>query len=140
MRYAVFASLMLCCLLSADNVYAQASPLDQPLRAIHIGGNWYTNRLTTERWDPVSGHPLVPRSYIEHLESLHVNWVGISVALHYDDSMDSTVERLYSRRLAVPTFSDEVLRQLIRDYRNAGFEVCLTLAFESHEAHRELYT
>lgn len=136
MRYPLFASMILCCLLSADNLYAQASPLDQPLRAIHIAGNWATNKWTAERWDPASGHPLVPPDYIGHLQDLRVNWVGISVALHYDDSMDSTVERVYSPRVDIPTFSDEVLRQLIRDFRSAGFEVYLTLAFESHEAYR----
>ena len=109
--------------------------MDQPLRAIHIGGNWNTNRLTAARWAPDSGQPLISPDYIEYLEDLHVNWVGISVALHYDDSMDSTVERAYSQNLIAPTFSDEVLRQLIREFRSAGFEVYLTLAFESREAY-----
>ena len=136
MRHPLLAPMALCCLLSADNGYAQAFPLDQPLRAIHISGNWGTNRQTVEAWDPESGHPLVPPDYIGYLQALHVNWVGISVALHYDDSMDSTVERVYSRGVDIPTFSDEVLRQLIRDFRSAGFEVYLTLAFESHEAYR----
>ena len=135
MRRPLLAPMALCGLLSADNGYAQAFPLDQPLRAIHIAGNWGTNRQTVEAWDPESGHPLVPPDHIEHLRDLHVNWVGLSVALHYDDSMDSTVERLYSRGLAVPTFSDEVLRQLIREFRNNDFDVYLTLAFESQEAY-----
>ena len=48
--------------------------------------------------------------------------------------MDSTVERAYSSDLNVPTFSDDVLRQLIREFRENDFSVYLTLAFESHEA------
>ena len=127
---------MLCFLLSAgDHLYAQSLSLDQPMRAIHISGNWATNRQTAEAWDPGAGHPLIHRDYVEYLKDLHVNWVGISVALHYDDSMDSTVERAYSRNLNVPTFSDAVLRQLIREFKNSDFNVYLTLAFESHEAY-----
>lgn len=109
MRYLPSASVVLCCLASAGDVYAQALPLDGPLRAIHISGNWGTNRRTAEAWDPGAGRPLIPPDYIEHLEDLRVNWVGISVALHYDDSVDSTVERAYSRRLDVPTFSGRFL-------------------------------
>ena len=125
--------MMLCCLVAAGDVYAQAVPLDGPLRAIHISGNWETNRQTVEAWDPDAGHPLIPAEYIEHLQNLHVNWVGISVALHYDDSMDSTVERAYTD-VVVPTFSDDALRQLIREFRSGGFEVYITLAFESRAA------
>ena len=109
-------------------------PLDQPLRSIHIAGNWFTNRQTAESWDPAAGHSLIPPDYVEYLKGLHVNWVGISVALHYDDSMDSTVERAYSRHLDVPTFSDAVLRQMIREFRSNGFDVYVTLAFESRAA------
>ena len=63
-----------------------------------------------------------------------MNWVGLSVGLHYDDSMDSTVERAYSPDLNVPTFSDTALRQLVREFRGHGFNVYLTLSFEAHEA------
>ena len=114
-------------------VSACAVALDRPLRAIHIAGNWGTNRKTVAAWDP-DNESLIPPDYIEYLKNLHVNWVGISVALHYSDSMDSTVERAYSSDLNVPTFSDDVLRQLIREFRENDFSVYLTLAFESHEA------
>ena len=134
MRYLLPSHMMLCCLVAAGDVYAQALPLDGPLRAIHIAGNWTTNRQTADAWDPDAGDPLIPVDYVEHLKDLHVNWVGISVALHYDDSLDSTVERVYSRQVDVPTFSDEVLRQLIREFRTNDFDVYLTLAFESREA------
>ena len=72
-----------------------ALPLDTPMRAIHIAGNWGTNRRTVEAWNADSDEDLIPLDYIEYLQGLHVNWVGVSVALHYADSMDSTVERAY---------------------------------------------
>ena len=79
---------------------------------------------------------MVPADWLAWLSGLHVNWVGISVALHYDDSMDSTVERTYPP--APPgnpaTFADEELRQFIRDSRAGGLDVYMTLAFESHTA------
>ena len=65
---------------------------------------------------------------------MHVDWIGVSAALHVDDSMDSTVERAYSPDLRTPTFSDAALRQIIREYRAHGFDVYLTLAFEAREA------
>ena len=48
--------------------------------------------------------------------------------------MDSTVERVYASNVDIPTFSDEALRQLIREFRNHGIDVYLTLAFEAYEA------
>ena len=74
--------------------------------------------------------------FVTHLRELHIDWVGISVALHYDDSMDSTVERAYDTWRDVPTWEDDVLRQLLREFRALGIDVYLTLAFESHEAYR----
>ena len=106
--------------------------VELPIRAIHASGNWSTNRQVADRW-PGTGQ-LVPLDHLEWLESLYVNWVGISVALHYDDSMDSTIERVYSSSVLIPTFSDAALRQIIQDFRAHGIDVYLTLAFESHEA------
>ena len=110
--------------------------LDRPMRAIHISGNWGTNREVVDAWNSERSERLVPLDYVAWLQGLRVNWVGISVALHYDDSMDSTVERVYSHERQIPTFSDQALRQLIREFRDHGFDVYLTLAFESHEAER----
>lgn len=62
-----------------------------------------------------------------------MNWVGISVALHIDGSMDSTVETKRTG-VAIPTFSDASLRTTIRALRQAGLHVYLTLAIEDHEA------
>lgn len=111
--------------------------IDFPLRALHVAGNWATNAEVVAEW-VAAGRVgvLIPLDYIEWLKSLHVNWVGLSVALHYDDSMDSTVERVYSSDVGILTFSDEVLRQMIREFRDYGIEVYLTLAFEAHEAER----
>ena len=105
-----------------------------PLRAIHSSGNWGMNPEIVRAWE-ANGRkePLVSLDHIAYLKSLNVNWVGLSVALHYDDSMDSTVERVYSG-VRTPTFRDDVLKQFIREFRSHGIDVYLTLAFEAHEA------
>ena len=111
-------------------------PLDLPLRGVHSAGNWGTNRGVVEAWnDNGQRGPLVPRDHIAFLHRLHANWVGVSVALHVDDSMDSTVERVY-QGVGIPTYTDDALRRIIREFRAAGFGVYLTLAFEAHEAER----
>ncbi len=141
-RVLAIAGLLLLSCASVGSISAQtvestacAHPLDFPLRAVHVGGNWGGTRQTVERWEADRSEPLIPLDFIEYLRDLHVNWVGFSVALHYEDSMDSTVERAYSKHRNVPTFSDDALRQLIREFRQHGFDVYLTLAFESHEAY-----
>ncbi|MBE7416476.1 MAG: glycoside hydrolase TIM-barrel-like domain-containing protein [Ideonella sp.] len=93
-------------------------------RAVHMGGNWGTN---------VESSRALPAGYFEYLRDLNVNWVGISVALHLDDSMDSSVERK-ATGVRIPTFADDVLAQMIRTFRRHGFNVYLTLAFELEEA------
>lgn len=67
--------------------------------------------------------------YFVWLRDLNVNWVGISVALHLEDSMDSTVGPRYSGS-GVLTASDTDLVNEIRAFRQHGFNVYLTLAFE----------
>ena len=111
-----------------------ALPVDRPMRAVHAGGNWGNNRQTVEAWEGEVSEPLVPPDYVAFLQDLRVNWVGLSVALHYEDSMDSTIERVYSTEIRIPTFSDRALRQFIREFKEYGFDVYLTLAFESFEA------
>ena len=106
-----------------------------PLRAIHAAGNWGDTGDVVDRWEAAGRvGALIPLDYIEWLKSLHVNWIGLSIALHYNDSMDSTVERVYSSDVDIRTFSDNALRQLIREFRNHGIDVYLTLAFEAYEA------
>jgi len=109
-----------------------------PLRAVHASGNWGTNGQVVEDWKARGRRGnLVPRDHIDYLRSLNVNWVGLSVALHYDDSADSAVRRVHSPAGdSVPTFEDDVLRQFIREFRAHGMDVYLTLAFESFDAER----
>ncbi|MBN1643202.1 MAG: hypothetical protein JW856_00050 [Dehalococcoidales bacterium] len=94
-------------------------------RAVHMGGNWGTNRTSVAN---------LPDEYFRYLRDLNVNWVGISVALHIDGSMDSTVELDYSESLQIPTFRDDTLRSLIQAFRNHGFDVYIHMAFESGAA------
>lgn len=110
---------------------------DFPLRAIAMGGNWGTNRTVVEAWEDAGGTgPLIPQEYIDWLHGLHANWIMISVALHYEDSLDSTVSRETGRGRQIPTWRDDSLRQLVREFREHGLEVYLTLAFEAFEAYR----
>jgi len=90
-------------------------------RAVHMGGNWGTTR------DAVRD---LPPEYFRYVRDLNANWVGISVALHVDGSMDSTVELKYSD-VFIPTFTDDTLRELIRAFRRHGFNVYIHMAFES---------
>ena len=81
-------------------------------RAIHMGGNWGTNRLP--------GIQELPPDYFLRLADLNVNWVGISVALFIDDSIDDSVGRVYDRGV-IRTFTDEALIEAIRAFRQRGF-------------------
>jgi hypothetical protein len=94
------------------------------IRAVHMGGNWGSN---------VNGVYLHPQEYFDFLHGVNADWVGISIALHVDDSMDSTVERKYND-VSIPTFSDEALVNTITTLQQKGFKVYLTLAFEISEA------
>lgn len=96
------------------------------MRAVHMSGNWGGN---------VRGVKTQNEKYFKYLRDLNVNWVGISVALHVDDSLDSTVERIYSG-VEIPTFKDEDLTRLITHLRKHGFRVYLTLAFEDQESRK----
>ena len=114
--------------------------LDLPIRAIHAAGNWETNATVVDAWEGAGGSGrLIPQDYVDWLNSLYVNWVGISVALPYSDSMDSRVKRVYRNDVDLPTytgeltFSNDALRQLIREFKSHGMNVYLTLAFEVHE-------
>ena len=110
---------------------------DFPLRAVSVGGFWGGNRRVAQAWENRGRQgPLIPLEFITWLRSMHVNWVMISVALHYDDSMDSTVSLETGRNRQVPTWRDETLRQVLREFREHGFNVYMTLAFEAHEAER----
>ena len=114
-------------LLWALALNAQAPAFDRPLRAIHISGNWGSNETVVAEWER-NGGDILPPDYVRHLGSLHADWVGISVGLEYDDSIDSTIEP------AASAFSDAVLRQLIREFRQHGLNVYLTLYLDSEAA------
>ena len=105
--------------------------VELPLRAIHASGYWGTNEQVVEEWTRTGTGPLVPPAYVNWLKSLHANWVGISVHLFIDDSMDSSVERTDPPS---GTFSDPALRQFIRDLRAEGINVYVTLAITDYEA------
>lgn len=106
-----------------------------PMRAIAVSGYWGTNREVVQPWEDGGRQgPVLPAEFIDWLRGMHVNWVLISVALHYEDSMDSSVSRETDRSRNVPTWRDESLRQVIREFREHGFNVYMTLAFEAHEA------
>ena len=107
--------------------------LELPLRAIHASGYWGTNEQVVEEWMKTGTGPLVPRDYVDWLKSLHANWVGISVPLFIDDSMDSSVERTDP---ALGAFSDMALRQFIRDMKAEDIDVYMTLALTDEEASR----
>lgn len=108
---------------------------DFPMRAIAISGYWGTNREVVQPWEDGGRQgPVLPAEFIDWLRGMHVNWVLISVALHYEHSMDSSVSRETERSRNVPTWRDESLRQVIREFRQHGFDVYMTLAFEAHEA------
>ena len=101
-------------------------------RGAHMGTYGDFNQNLVKSFDP---------DYFEYLRGLGANWVGISVALFVDDSLDSTVERKY-QGVDVPTYKDDDLRRLIRELRDRGFHVYLTLALEdagisgTHPYHR----
>ena len=118
---------------SAGIAQALPAPIEFPLRAMHAAGHWGTNELVVADWNADPTQALVPADYLAWLKRLHVNWIGLSVALTYDDSMDSTVER-DTEGSENPSFSNDVLRQAIREFRAEGIDVYLTLAFEAHEA------
>ena len=107
--------------------------LELPLHAIHASGYWGTNEQVVEEWMKTGTGPLVPSDYIDWLKSLHANWVGISVPLFIDDSMDSSVERTDP---ALGAFSDMALRQFIRDMKAEDIDVYVTLALTDEEASR----
>ena len=87
---------------------------------LHIGGNWGTNM----EWIK-----LLPDSWFDYLRSMNANWVGISISMTLEGSMDRTIQEC-GPTADFQTFDEEELRSLIRDLRAQGFHVYMTLAFE----------
>lgn len=144
MRYVTkVAALILANALSALSMVADAEPITRgsSLRAMHVGGLWGSNHCFVGLplvWDggesacPASDPPgSIPEDFVVFLRRNNVDWVGISVALFYDNVLDNSVDRKHDRRLPIPTYTDEELRALIRAYRAHGFRVLISLAFES---------
>jgi hypothetical protein len=104
-------------------------------RAIHMGGMWGLNKRNGIGFDEL------PDEYFEWLRDINVNWVGVTISLHVDHSMDSTVECKYTDKetdpetgVEIPTIPDGILRALIRKFKNHGFNVYLTLSFDILDA------
>lgn len=117
------------CTMGKKSENKRVELFSEPLRALHLTGNWGLNR---------TGVLTPPDEYFEFLHSLEVNWIGISVALHITDSMDSTVERTYSN-IDGATFPDDILIQTIRKLREHGINVYLTLALEDTYSNQALH-
>jgi Glycoside Hydrolase Family 113 len=128
---AALAALAICLESFANNVSNTDLIALENMRAVHMGGNWGVTRGDREYLDPVKAI-----GYIDWLHSINANWVGVSVALRVEDSMDSSVERAYTGwgQGVVETFTDDELSTLIGTLKTHGFRVFLTLAFEHKEA------
>ncbi|MEE4296989.1 MAG: hypothetical protein V2J20_10310, partial [Wenzhouxiangella sp.] len=124
---AVFLTLLFGLACSGLSLAADTSIL-QNMRAVHMGGNWGATRSDAQYLDPVLG-----QGYIDWLNSVGANWVGISVALYVDNSLDSQVKRKYPPESGdlIPTYTDEQLTTMVNFLRSNGFKVFLTLAFEN---------
>lgn len=104
--------------LSAD--VEKQSALSDFVCGMHVGGSWGTN---TE-WIK-----LLPDSWFSYLRSVNANWVGVSISMTVEGSMDRTIE-VCGPEEDFQTFDESELRNLIRALRENGFHVYLTLAFE----------
>lgn len=107
---------------------AAAAPTDilKNMRAAHMGGNWENNVLGIKS-------AAATATYLDFLQTQHVNWLGISVAIFLDSGSDPTVRVHYrpdGNLSGTYTFADEDLQTLIAAARARGIHVYLTLAFE----------
>lgn len=112
----------------------QVSVFCQTYKAIHLGGNWGYNFHNLTFQSP----PYYPDDFFQWLPNLNVDWVGISVSMHLENSMDSTVELKYNH-VGIPTFTDDVLNETIQKLKNENLKVYVTLAFELKEAENSEY-
>lgn len=125
-----------------------AQEIDRPLRAVHLSGNWGHTADAVARWELDRTQPLVPLRYVEYLRSVHVDWVGFSVALHVEHSMDATVElygaffwdtwiNVYEGHWQAPSLyraysfvgkpSERTVREWYETYRTTAWRLPLTL-------------
>lgn len=102
-------------------VSAGETDFDGFVCGMHIGGNWGTTR------DEI-GRP--SEEYFAYLERVRAKWVGISVSMTVEGSMDASVETCGDEE-ETPTFDEQDLRQFIRTLRTRGFHVYVALAFDN---------
>jgi hypothetical protein len=84
--------------------------------------------------------------FFAQLKSMNVEWIGLSVAMHYDSYSDPTVRTHVCASqfpdsggtITACTFPDETLESIIARARAAGFHVYLTLAFEHPQPDSQL--
>lgn len=110
---------------SASQTWTIPAGQEEPWRAVHLGVNCCGNSRGVRE---------LPESYFAYLRDLGVNWVGFSVSLHLDDSLDSTVEPDYRSTTNIPTYTDDEIRGLVDRLHEHGFKAYLALAFETQEA------
>lgn len=126
-RYLNFLFLLTFSQMSFIEIEADTASIgttDEPfMRAIFMGGNWSC----------IPCMERLPQEYFDWLHTLSVNWVGITVALNIEDSLDSTVERKYED-VTIATFTDEFLTAMIDKFHENGFKIYLTLAIEDSDA------
>lgn len=105
------------------------SAFGQTIKAIHLGGNWGYNRINLSN----PSTPYFPDDFFKWVYETNVEWVGLSVSLHLDNSLDSTVELAYNN-VQIPTFTDNVLNSVLEKLKSENLKVFVTLAFEIQEA------
>jgi len=101
---------------------------ENKFRAVHLGSNAASNFRSATEFD-------IPESFLQELKDLNVNWIGIMQSLHLDDSLDSSVEfKVQLQEFEQPAYSDEQLSYLVDTFQAHGFNVYVTLAFETKAA------
>ena len=111
-KLVILSSLVL---LEAASAFAHGdmSPFDEFVRGVSIGGDYGTNTLWIK---------LLPDSWFDYVRSLNANWVGISISMTLEGSMDRTIEECGPNE-EFETLEEGELRGLIRALRANGFHV-----------------
>jgi hypothetical protein len=86
-----------------------------------------------------TGFTMADSQFFAHLKAMHVEWLGVSIAMHYDSVADPVVRTHQCAsgtgsdaggRPITCTFADADLRGFLARARAQGFKIYLTLAFE----------
>ena len=120
--------------------FGEAPENEFPLRAIHTGMQSGVNWVAVHDWKRAKAagrsDPLVPLETIEHFKSVNVNWVGLSVSLMFESTTDSTVKPIHTHDKypnATTTYTDDEIRQIVREFKSHGFNVYMTLTLGDEE-------